>query len=182
LQAERSFEHAVTGLLCWTPNAGWRNAVIIPGVVSRDIGCVDPLLNPALNKPKKRNVNHEVTNSPGETVRYYSKNSQIGGVQIMLAKTTIARLVGGAAALLALGTLTLTPSAKADPPVVNPGGPMRGGQERHPEIRHALRALENAKDHLQNADHDFGGHRVDAINACNQAMEQLKICLRYDRN
>jgi len=102
----------------------------------------------------------------------------------MIAKKTVVRITGAAAALLALGTMTFATPANAQTPP-QPGmhmGGMRGGNERHPEIRRAIRALENAKDHLQRADHDFGGHRVDAINACDQAIAQLKVCLRYDRH
>jgi hypothetical protein len=51
---------------------------------------------------------------------------------------------------------------------------------RHPEIRAALDALHNAKDHLEHAAHDFGGHRVDAIHSIDEAMHQLEICMRYD--
>ena len=54
--------------------------------------------------------------------------------------------------------------------------------ERHPEIRHAIRALEAAKKDMQAAAHDFGGHRVDAIAACDNAIAQLKLALQYDKN
>ena len=51
--------------------------------------------------------------------------------------------------------------------------------EKHPEIEEALRALQNAKSHLQHAAHDFQGHRVDAIRAIDEADRQLRICLQY---
>jgi hypothetical protein len=50
---------------------------------------------------------------------------------------------------------------------------------RHPQIERALEALANAKDHLQHAAHDFGGHRVEAIRAIDEADRQLRICLQY---
>lgn len=50
---------------------------------------------------------------------------------------------------------------------------------RHPEIEDALRALEKAKIHLQHANHDFQGHRVDAIRAIDEADRQLRICMQY---
>jgi hypothetical protein len=50
---------------------------------------------------------------------------------------------------------------------------------KHPEIEDALRALHVAKDHLEHAAHDFGGHRVDAIRAIDEADKQLRICLQY---
>src|ERR1043166_7255479 len=52
--------------------------------------------------------------------------------------------------------------------------------ERHPEIRQAIRSLERAKDHLQKAAHDFGGHRAEALEACDNAIRQLKLALQYD--
>ena len=64
--------------------------------------------------------------------------------------------------------------------------PANGGQgavkeERHPEIHAAIRALERARKHLEEADHDFGGHRVKAIAACDEAIAQLKLALESDR-
>lgn len=98
----------------------------------------------------------------------------------MISKKTVVRITAAGAAALALGSIALMQPSRAQtpPPGVNPGGPMQG--ERHPEIRRAIRALERAKDHLRNADHDFGGHRVDAIQACDAALSQLKTCLQYD--
>ena len=52
--------------------------------------------------------------------------------------------------------------------------------EHHPLIRRAIDALEAAKSDLQHADHDFGGHRLAAIDAIDHALEQLRIALRYD--
>lgn len=51
--------------------------------------------------------------------------------------------------------------------------------EKHPEIEDALRALHNAKSHLEHAAHDFHGHRVDVIRAIDEAERQLRICLQY---
>jgi hypothetical protein len=53
--------------------------------------------------------------------------------------------------------------------------------EPHPEIRAAIDSLHHAKDHLEHAAHDFGGHRVDAIRAIDEAERQLQVCLKYDR-
>lgn len=50
---------------------------------------------------------------------------------------------------------------------------------KHPQIEDALRALGAAKQHLQEAAHDFGGHRVDAIKAIDEADHQLRICMQY---
>jgi len=55
-------------------------------------------------------------------------------------------------------------------------------REEHPKIRQAIRALEAAKDDMQHAEHDFGGHRVDAIRASDEAIRQLQLALNYDRH
>ncbi|HEV2113089.1 MAG TPA: hypothetical protein VGR50_03010 [Terriglobales bacterium] len=53
--------------------------------------------------------------------------------------------------------------------------------ERHPEIRHAIKSLERTKIYLQNASHDFGGHREAALKACDEAIRQLNEALKYDK-
>jgi len=57
----------------------------------------------------------------------------------------------------------------------------RERREPHPEIRKAITALERAKSDMQHASHDFGGHRVNAIAACDRAIEQLRLALQYDK-
>ncbi len=53
--------------------------------------------------------------------------------------------------------------------------------EHHPAIRRAIDALEEAKTALQHADHDFGGHRVAAIEECDKALVQLRKALEFDK-
>lgn len=59
--------------------------------------------------------------------------------------------------------------------------PASSAPERHPEIHEAIASLRRAKDHLEHAAHDFGGHRVEAIRATDEAIHQLQICLDYDK-
>jgi hypothetical protein len=54
-------------------------------------------------------------------------------------------------------------------------------REPHPEINAAIKALENARAHLQKAAHDFGGHRVESIAAIDKALEQLRLALAFDK-
>jgi hypothetical protein len=42
-------------------------------------------------------------------------------------------------------------------------------------------ALRRAKEHLEHSAHDFGGHRVEALRATDEAIRQLEICLKYDK-
>ena len=55
------------------------------------------------------------------------------------------------------------------------------GNEQHPEIRHAIQHLEQAKHSLENAAHDFGGHRAKALEHVNQALEECQQALSFDK-
>jgi len=86
------------------------------------------------------------------------------------------------AVLTLVFTLTLSAAAPAAPaPKPKPAPAAAAAAEPHPEIRDAIASLQRARDHLNHAAHDFGGHRVDAIGAIDQAIAQLRICLKYDR-
>jgi hypothetical protein len=54
-------------------------------------------------------------------------------------------------------------------------------KERHPHIRAALRELREAKLQLDKTDHDFGGHRKEAVRAVDVAIIQLEKALKFDR-
>ncbi len=41
-----------------------------------------------------------------------------------------------------------------------------------------MRKLRGAKADLEKAAHDYGGHRVKAIEAIDQAIEEIKSCFR----
>lgn len=56
------------------------------------------------------------------------------------------------------------------------------GRERHPKIRQAVNALERAKTDLQDAAHDFHGHRDEALESVNRALTQLHLALECDRD
>jgi hypothetical protein len=73
---------------------------------------------------------------------------------------------------------TLTAAAAATGLTLVAG--IAAAEERHPRIRAAIRALQNARVDLEHADHDFGGHRVEAIRAIDVALDQLRRALRYD--
>ena len=54
--------------------------------------------------------------------------------------------------------------------------------EPHPQIREAIGALRRAKEHMEHAAHDFGGHRVEALKATDEAIRQLELCLKFDKD
>jgi hypothetical protein len=89
---------------------------------------------------------------------------------------------------LALCLSMTTPAAPKSPATAavpaaaaQPAAEPAASPEPHPEIHEALNALRRAKDHMEHAAHDFGGHRVDALRATDEAIRQLEICLKYDR-
>lgn len=97
-------------------------------------------------------------------------------------KHSFLALVAAVALAFALALPAAAPAAPATPkPQPKAAKPSPApAPERHPEIRAAIDSLEHAKEHLQHADHDFGGHRVDAIAAIDSALNQLRICMKYD--
>ncbi|MBS2018606.1 MAG: hypothetical protein JST00_37415 [Deltaproteobacteria bacterium] len=52
--------------------------------------------------------------------------------------------------------------------------------EEQPKMQAALVNLQQAKQNLQDATHDKGGHRVKALASVNEAIEQVKAGIAYD--
>lgn len=73
------------------------------------------------------------------------------------------------------------PAATA-PPTTTTTTATATAAEPHPEIREAIGALRRAKAHMEHAAHDFGGHRVDALHATDEAIHQLELCLKFDKD
>ena len=88
------------------------------------------------------------------------------------------------AALLLLFTLTVSSArvAQAQDRDDRPQAEKREGREEHPVIRQAIKQLQQTKYLLEHkAAHDFGGHRVQAIQSIDQAIEHLNQALRADK-
>ncbi|MGI9035716.1 MAG: hypothetical protein ACR2GD_06725 [Pyrinomonadaceae bacterium] len=81
-------------------------------------------------------------------------------------------------AILAMASFALAGSVNAQ---IRVPGRMNGRGERHPKIKQAVKALENARTDLQNAAHDFCGHREDALDATDKDLAQLRLALGSDR-
>ena len=118
------------------------------------------------------------------------RSDPIFGREEWFIKTRIVSLLGLASLILAFAFIATVPAApnKANVPATPaanalPAAPATATPaEAHPQIREALAALRRAKEHMEHAAHDFGGHRVEAIEATNQAIKQLEICLKYDKD
>jgi hypothetical protein len=93
----------------------------------------------------------------------------------MLKKLFAVLLMMGLLTMLPAGAMAQEPSSPSQPAAHKKGG------EHHPKIRHAIKALEAARDDLQDASHDFGGHRAEALEAVNNAIKQLQEALQYDK-
>jgi len=91
-------------------------------------------------------------------------------------KMRILTVFAAVALVLAMAYAVTAPAASKAAAV-----PSAAAAEPHPEIHDALNALRRAKDHMEHAAHDFGGHRVEALRATDEAIRQLEICLKYDR-
>jgi hypothetical protein len=77
--------------------------------------------------------------------------------------------------------LTLPTGAPAAPPAHNAlPAAAAATPEPHPEIHEAIESLRHAREHLEHAAHDFGGHRADALRATDEAIRQLEICMKFD--
>jgi hypothetical protein len=49
----------------------------------------------------------------------------------------------------------------------------------HPRIAAAITAIRDARAYLVAAPHDFGGHKEEAVRACDNAIKQLNLALAY---
>jgi hypothetical protein len=104
-------------------------------------------------------------------------------------KTRMTSLLVLASLILAFAFIASAPAAphKANVPAAptasaQPAATTATPAEPHPQIREALAALRRAKEHMEHAAHDFGGHRVEALEATDRAIRQLEICLKYDKD
>jgi hypothetical protein len=52
--------------------------------------------------------------------------------------------------------------------------------ERQPQMQDALRALNNAANHLEKATADKGGHRVNALRLTKQAIAEVQAGIDFD--
>jgi hypothetical protein len=110
-----------------------------------------------------------------------SRNRMISAYKEWTMKTRLLCLSSVLAIALALTFSVTTPAAPGPKPGPAAAAAPAPAPEPHPEIREALEALRKAKFRMEHAAHDFGGHRVDAINATDEAIRQLQICLQFDR-
>ena len=113
-------------------------------------------------------------------------------LNVMERKMKLKILSLSALVILALAlclSVTTTPAspktlaAAAGPAAIpHPAAAPAALPEPHPEIREAIASLRMARNHLEHAAHDFGGHRVEAIKAIDESLHQLQDCLKFDKD
>jgi len=87
-----------------------------------------------------------------------------------------------AGSVVAFGSTPPARKAVLLPPVIVTATPVAATKsEPHPEIREAVRALEEAKHHLERAGTEFGGHRLKAMGDIDGALDHLHMAMRFAR-
>jgi hypothetical protein len=99
---------------------------------------------------------------------------KIGFMGLLVTATLLFTLAFPAAAAGPKAPAAAVPAVVAVPAVPAVAAAM---PERHPHIDEALESMRAAKHHLESAEHDFGGHRVKAIEHLNQAIHEAEICM-----
>ena len=84
------------------------------------------------------------------------------------------------AAMIA-GAMTLPASAQQAPTAKIKRVQMKEEKEHHPEIAAAMEHLREAKQNLEHAARDFGGHRAAALKHVNEALEECRQALAFDK-
>ena len=91
--------------------------------------------------------------------------------------------------LFSVFILTGTTFAQAPTPAEAPAVPANaasttGKSARHvhnPELHKAIRKLRGAKQDLEKAAHDYGGHKAKAVAAIDQAIVELQAALDFEK-
>ncbi len=97
-------------------------------------------------------------------------------------KNRLIATIGIGTALLGTGALvTNAYGLQPQPTSGNKRGIRMERREKHPEIMRAMRNLEQAKRNLQNGAHDFGGHRAKALEHTEQALQECREALKFDK-
>jgi len=98
---------------------------------------------------------------------------KIGFLTLLITATLLLTLASSVSAAGPKAPAALVPVAAAAPAAV----PAAAVPERHPHIDEALESMRAAKHHLESAEHDFGGHRVKAIEHLDRAIHEAEICM-----
>jgi hypothetical protein len=112
---------------------------------------------------------------PSSNLKWISKIKETHVKHWLSSSLTLFALVFALSFPMAVPAAPRTPQPKAAPAAA-------ADRESHPEIRAAMANLREAREHLERAKHDFGGHRVAAIKAVDEAIHQLQLALESDKH
>jgi hypothetical protein len=103
-------------------------------------------------------------------------------MKFMKRNLTVLLTTGALVGALSAG-LTFARAQSTNPvtPPAGAGAAPTAAIKRHPAIFRAIGALQSAKRDMENAGHDFGGHKKEALEACNKAIAQLELVLKNDK-
>jgi hypothetical protein len=106
--------------------------------------------------------------------------------RVLLLLTVLGLLLGGLGLLPGTSSGNFSPvqageAKKREPSQAAGAQERKGKKERHPHIHAAIRECAEARKELETADHDFGGHRKEAIKAVDDAIKQLELALKFDK-
>jgi hypothetical protein len=79
---------------------------------------------------------------------------------------------------LAFPAAAAGPKAPAVPVAAAAPAPAAAPMPPHPHIHEALESMRAARHHLEAAEHDFDGHRSEAIKHLDMAIHEAEICER----
>jgi hypothetical protein len=79
---------------------------------------------------------------------------------------------------LVLGVISFT-AATAKTPASNPSPTAAAAVEEQPHMEAALKSLKEAREHLQQAEADKGGHRAAAIKATDEAIKHTEMGMKF---
>ena len=97
----------------------------------------------------------------------------IGFLTLLITATLLLALALPVGAAGPKAAAAPVPAAAAAPaPAASPAMPP------HPEIKGALDAMHTAHHYLEDAAHDFHGHRVDALKHLDAAIHEAEICMQ----
>lgn len=107
------------------------------------------------------------------------------GLCVSWSLATITAAMLPPAALVAMAVQPPAAAAKGkqkhdDKAKENKDAPDEARDGKHPILRKAGRDLMEARQYLEKAPHDFGGRKVAAIKAIDEALSQLKQAAEYD--
>ena len=83
-------------------------------------------------------------------------------------------------ALLAALSYAATPAPKPQPAAAPHAAAVPAPQSEHPAIQAAIHHLDQAREALEKAQHDFGGHRVKAIDHIKKALDECHKALEVN--